>query len=221
MRVLVCFFLIACGARTELGAPRTGDGGVPDVHLVDAHPVDVTNCVFPDISATILTTADDAFDLYVNDQVIGGNQDWTQAQQYTVAIHRDPGMRNVIAIQGANQQNTSGRDRGVLLDMRFTTEAGEQIVVTNAKWRLATSAPGTWFQSTFDDSSWTNAVSEGAYPEGPWGNVLGTTSTAEWIWSYDSDQPANAKVVQETIWLRRDFYIDASGHVTGAASPCD
>lgn len=200
---------------------------MPDVHVVDAdvvdvHVVDVTNpCVFPDITAAIRTTADDEFELHVNDQLVGTNGDWTQAQQYSVTIHRDPGTRNVIAIKGTNLQNTGGRDRGVLLDMRFTTEAGQQTLVTDTKWRFATSAPGNWTSTTFDDSSWKPAVSEGAYPEGPWGNVLGTSSTAEWLWSYDSNEPANAKVVTETVYFRRDFYIDASGHVVDAPAVCD
>ena len=207
-----------------------GDAGaVPDVHVVDAHPIvdahptpDANPCVFPDITAAIRTTADDEFDLWVNDQHVGSNSDWTQAQQYSVTIHRDPGTRNVIAIKGTNLQNTTGRDRGVLLDMRFTTEAGEQTIVTDTKWRLATSVVSTsWTSTTFDDSSWKSAVSEGPYPEGPWGNVLGESSTAEWLWSYDSNQPANAKVVMESVYVRRDFYIDASGHVTDAPGVCD
>lgn len=234
MRAFVCLGLIACGARTELGAGGAGDASiVEDVHAVDAHVVDVhvmdvkppppdAPCLFPEIAASILTTADDQFDLYVNDKLVGTSSDWTQAQSYTVMIHRDPGMRNVIAIQGANLQNTTGRDRGVLLDMRFTTEAGQQTVVTDTKWRLSASfSSSSWFATTFDDSSWTNAVSEGAYPEGPWGNVLGTSSSAEWLWSYDSNLPANQKVVNETIYVRRDFYIDASGHVVDAPSVCD
>jgi hypothetical protein len=59
-------------------------------------------------------------------------------------------------------------------------------------------------------------VSEGAYPEGPWGALLAPLgidgSTAE---------SANAKVVEEEVFLRRDFYVDASGHVTDAPSACD
>lgn len=228
VRPYVFVFLFACGARTELGAPTLGDASVPDdVHVVDAHPMDVHQidvvnpCVFPDITASIMTTADDAFVLYVNDQAVGQNQDWTQAQAYTVTIHRDPGMRNTIAMQGTNLQNTTGRDRGVLLDMRFTTEAGEQTIVTDAKWRLATSVSGNWYATSFDDSGWKNATSEGPYPEGPWGNVFHTQSSAEWLWSYDSNQPANAKVVTETVYVRRDFFLDASGHVVDAASVCD
>ena len=222
MRAFVCISLMACGARTELSAPGVGDGGI-DVHVVDAKPhVDAPNpCVFPDITATIRTTSDDAFDLFVNEQPIGSSSDWTQAQTYDAAIHRDPGTRNVIAIKASNLQNTTGRDRGVLLDMRFTTEAGEQTIVTDTKWRLATTFSPTWMNTAFDDSTWSAAVSEGAYPEGPWGAVLGGSSNAEWLWSYDSNQPANAKVVSETIYVRRDFFIDASGHVVDAASVCD
>jgi hypothetical protein len=233
VRAWLPLFLIACGARTELGAGGlVGDGGVPlpDVHVVDAQPpidakpkVDGPNpCVFPDITATIATTADDEFELFVNDQLVGGNSDWTEAKAYTVAIHRDPGMVNVIAIKGTNLQNTGGRDRGVLLDMRFSTEAGNQFVVTDTKWRMATSVTTpNWSGTTFDDSSWKTAVSEGAYPECPWGNVLGISSNAEWLWSYDSNQPSNAKVVMESVYFRRDFYIDASGHIVDAPGVCD
>src|SRR5207249_4899898 len=107
--------------------------------------------------------------------------------------------------------------------LRFTTEAGEQLVVTKDDWRLSTTAPSLWYSTSFDASSWPHALSEGPYPEGPWGTVFasfGVDSTADWLWSYDSNQPASAKVVSETVYVRRDFYVDASGHVRDTPSSC-
>ncbi len=235
VRVLLCLsFVVACGARTELGVGGSAaDASAPDVHVGDAHvdakldaPPDVPPppCTTLDITGTVYATTDDAFVLYVNDTFIDGTPHlWSDPQEYTVTIHRDPSRRNTIAVQGTNLQNTTGRDRGILLDLRFTTEAGEQIVVTTGDWRLATNAPSSWYLTSFDDSSWQNAFDEGPYPEAPWGTVFaqfGIDTQAHWLWSYDSNQPANAKVVQETVFVRRDFYIDASGHVTDAPSTC-
>ncbi len=234
VRVLSCIslVLVACGARTELGVGVGEDASAPDVHVADARAdahVDAqldapSPCTLLDITGTVYATTDDAFVLYVNDTFIDGTPHlWSDPQEYTVTIHRDPSRRNTIAVQGTNTQNTTGRDRGVLLDLRFTTEAGQQIVVTNGDWRLATNAPASWYLTSFDDSSWQPVFDEGPYPEAPWGTVFapfGIDTQAPWLWSYDSNQPANAKVVQETVFVRRDFYIDASGHVTDAPSAC-
>jgi hypothetical protein len=236
MRHAICLlFFVACGARTELGAPGMNDAGIiADVHVViDAHPVDAhvvdvqtidASCVVADITGTARITTDDNFGLYVNDVLVDDTpRVWSDAQQYTVTIHRDPSRRNTIAIQGTNLYNTDGRDRGVILDLRFDTEAGEQTVVTDGQWRLATSVNAQWYEASFDDSSWQNAFSEGPYGEGPWFSVFsqfGIDSQAEWLWSYDSNKPSSAKVMQEVVYVRRDFYVDASGHVSGSPSAC-
>jgi hypothetical protein len=220
MRRFLCLSLIACGARTELGAGVLGDAGSVDVHVVDAP----NPCSRPDITGTLRATTDDQLVLYVNgDLVDGAPHLWSDARQYTVTLHRDSSLRNAIAIAGSNEMNTDGRDRGVIADLRFTTEAGEQRVVTNGDWRLSATASSGWYETTFDVSSWPKAVSEGPYPENPWGTVFapfGIDSTAEWLWSYDSNEPASAKVVAETVYARRDFYIDADGHVSDSPSLC-
>jgi hypothetical protein len=235
MRHAIGLLFVACGARTELGAPMMLDAGVVAdvksadvVHTIDAHTVDVqtidASCVLADITGTARVTTDDNFILYVNDDLVDDTPRlWNDAQQYSVTIHRDPTRRNTIAIQGTNLQNTEGRDRGIILDLRFTTEAGEQTVVTNGEWRLATSVPAQWYATSFDDSSWQNAFSEGPYGEGPWFSVFsqfGIDSSSEWLWSYDSNKPSSAKVVHEVVYVRRDFYVDASGHVVDSPSAC-
>jgi hypothetical protein len=227
--------VLACGARTPLGEPEEVDAAIADVAVRDVTPHDVgvmrdvtpppvdapTPCSRPDISGTLRVTTDDQFILYVNGALIDANPHmWNDAQTYTITIHRDPMLKNTIAIQGTNLYNIDGRDRGILADLRFMTEAGEQIVVTRSDWKLSTANIPNWTLPSFDDSAWSNAVDEGPYPIAPWGFVFGVNSTADWIWSYDSNKSSGSKPMVEPIYVRRSFYVDASGHLANAPSAC-
>ncbi len=235
--------LVACGARTGLGtrgdasddddasASDAGDAGdandardaTPDVR--DAGP-DVAPPLCPialdaTVNAVVRITTDDDYVLWLNGVLIDATPRlWTNPQTYTVPIFRHPIRRNAIAIQGTNRQNTSGPDRGIVMDLRFTAGASEARVVTDASWRLSSVLVAGWNTASFDASAWTPAFVEGPYGMAPWGNVFGLPSTARWLWSFDSNLPANQKVVQQTVWIHRDFWVDLAGTVRDGPTPC-
>lgn len=138
-------------------------------------------------------------------------------------VLRHPSARNAIAIEGTNRQNVSGPDRGVIADLEITLGAQKVHVVTSGTWRLSTTSVPGWFDPTVDVSGWKGAVVEGPYGMPPWGPVFGAfgvTSTASWLWSYDSNLPSGSKPVVETIWLRRDFFLGVDGTVRDTPGPC-
>lgn len=234
----VALGIVACGARTGLGG--LGDAGLDDgsstVDASDARDAsgDVSADVRPDVApplcpipldatatATIRITTDDDYILYVNGVLIDDTPRlWTSPQTYGVPIFRHPSRRNAIAIQGTNRQNVGGPDRGIVMDLRFTAGSNEARLVTDGGWRLSTVLVAGWNTAGFDASGWPPVVVEGPYGMPPWGNLFGVPSTASWIWSFDSNLPANQKVVTQTIWVHRDFYVDMAGNVRDVPTPC-
>lgn len=236
---LVASVLAGCGARTGLGvgSESTTDASIAfdagdasdakdagrDVGA-DVAPDVVPACPIPfgaTVNATLRMTTDDAYVLYVNGALIDDvPRLWSNPQTYVIPIFRHPGRRNAIAIQGTNQQNTTGPDRGIVADVRFTAGTSEARLVTDGAWRLSTVFVTGWSGAAFDASGWAPVVVEGPYGMAPWGNVFGTPSTARWLWSFDSNLPANQKVVTQTIWIHRDFYVDMAGNVRDTPTPC-
>jgi hypothetical protein len=177
------------------------DGGCP-------LPLDAT------VTATLHITVDNQYVLYVNGNLINSTvYDWGSGQRYTVDLFRYPSRRNTIAVQGTNTSNIDGPDRGVIADTQFDAGGGLQHVVTDAAWQVSSVLVPGWYSTGFDASGWGPAVVEGPNGMSPWGSVFGPSS-AEWLWSYDSNKPSGAKPVLETIYLLRDFYIDGAGNVS-------
>jgi hypothetical protein len=172
------------------------------------------------INATIRTTTDDNYHLYVNGALIDdAERVWSQPQTYSVALFRHPKRENVLGIRGTNTLKIDGLDRGIILDLSFGDGGDAQTVVTDASWKLSTMLESEWFTLGFDDSSWLFATEEGAHGIAPYGAVLGTSS-ATWIWSYDANVAASEKPELEQVWVRKTFYIDAAGRVSDEPTAC-
>jgi hypothetical protein len=92
-------------------------------------------------------------------------------------------------------------------------------VISDATFRFATTLAAGWFDVAFQDAAWSPAIDEGPHGMAPWGAVLGTSS-ARWIWSFDANTPAAQKDAQETVYLRKTFYLDLAGAPTGAPGAC-
>jgi hypothetical protein len=201
----------SAGVGGEGGQARGGSGGTGEPCPFEAGAT---------IRATIRTTTDDNYHLYVNGALIDDVERlWSQPQTYSVDLFRHPDRKNVIAIQGTNTLKIDGLDRGVLLDLSFGDGNAGQTVVTDTSWKLSTTLESEWFTLGFDDSSWLFATEEGTHGIAPYAAVLGTSS-AKWIWSYDANIPAGEKPALEQIWVRKTFYIDADGRVSDEPAVC-
>ncbi len=172
------------------------------------------------VSGTLKITTDDNFRLYVNGTLIDETPRlWFSPQTYMVNVFRHPSRKNVIAVEGINNAEIDGLDRGIVLDLSFDAGAGPQSVLSDTTWKLSTMLETNWFEVAFVDTAWVAATDEGAHGIMPYGNILGTSS-ARWLWSYDANISAASKPTTETIWIRKTFYVNGSGLVSTAGSAC-
>ena len=204
----------ASGGEAGAGGGLAGEGGAGGA----------PECPFAidaGVTGTIKITTDDNFILYLNGALIDETPRlWNSPQTYTVNyVFRHPSRKNVIAVHGINNAEIDGLDRGVIVDLSFDAGAGLQSVLSDATWKLSTTLLKGWFQVAFDDSAWVAATDEGAHGIAPYGNILGTSS-ARWLWSYDSNVPAASKPTTEEVWVRKVFYVSAAGTVSATPSAC-
>lgn len=204
---LVGLLVAACGSPAEVH------------HLPDAPPPppdapDASTCAIPataTVSGRLVVTTDDNLSVWVNGELIDSTiRVWSDPQGYDVTLKRRG--RNVIAVEGRNAQNTSGYDRGILVDLRVPSLA-DGLVVSDTSWKLDTELRIGWEQVDYNDGAWSAPFVEGPATMAPWGNVFGAlapASTAQWLWAYDSSI-ATQKPVSETVYVRRAFQFAAPG----------
>ncbi|MBI3921990.1 MAG: HEAT repeat domain-containing protein [Armatimonadetes bacterium] len=122
--------------------------------------------------ATVLITADNGYDLFVNGSLIGGDAGfdgifWSSVEKYPVEHLLQPG-RNVVAVRGENM----GGPAGLLAAARIEFEGGKFIeLFTDNTWRTSQDVETTWTSTDFDDSKWTAATALGSNGMAPWGKV--------------------------------------------------
>lgn len=170
------------------------------------------------VTATLRVSADDDRRVLVNEVMVDDlvpSRTWHTVSTRTVTLFRHPARANVIAADVRNYQRIGGYDRGLLLDV--SALAGDRLV-TDARWRVSTSSAAGWTTAAFDDSAWSTATAQMQHPGGPYGALFGTT-TAWWIWLYDSSTAAN-KPITEGMFARRIFYIQADGSYADAPGVC-
>lgn len=182
------------------------------------------------VPGELTMTADDAFEVAMGGAVVGTSNNWYTAQSLPVTLNRHPAVKNVIAISAENLQNTGGWDRGVIASLDFDVDGGRR-VVTDSSWKLLATtggvpdggslADGGWADPALDDTTWPAPFLEGPHGMAPWGPILGDAGVgAEWLWSTTSNVPANQKVVDDTVIVRRTFYIGMDGTVLDHPGTC-
>lgn len=123
-------------------------------------------------SATILVTADNEYDLFVNGSFVGGDGGrgtvyWKSVERYQVGPLLKPG-ENVIAIHGV----TLGGSAGLALVARIELASGAVTEIrTDKSWRVNLISDTGWWGMPYDDSPWKHAVKIAPVGEGPWGAV--------------------------------------------------
>ncbi len=209
-------------------ASTGGDaGGTVPPPAVDAGTDAAKPCAIADdatIAAKVLLTADDKKALYVNGVLVVDDTTnlWSTPTTHDVTLALRPGKKNVIAVAASNEQEISGFDRGLLVDLTFGPDGAKTHIVSDATWRVSSTEAVGWFDVAFDDSSFTAAVDQGKVGIAPWGALGGAfDATAGWIWAYDSNLPAAQKPdPPEKLYARKTFYFDAAGNVSATPTTC-
>ena len=151
--------------------------------VVDGDPLDVSDGVFTitgqSTEMEIVINGDDAYELYVNGDFVGGNDQWDVAQTYSVSVLAG---KNVMAVYGRNRGGEGAWIGEVKLD-------GSVVLKTGSNWRRNVEVSSGWTAIDYDDGGWLSAVEHGQYGVSPWHkNIQGfpENSQAQWIWSEDT-----------------------------------
>ena len=125
-------------------------------------PADVASA-----SATVI--CDDQHRLLINGVDLGMAGDWKTPRTYDVLAHLKPGSRNVIAVEGRNEQGTAG----MALRFRATLKDGKKLhIVSDANWLCSNEAPEGWQNLDFSAAAWPKAVVIAKMGDGPWGAIM-------------------------------------------------
>lgn len=198
----------------DAGVVTRADGGVRDAGTSTR---DTGSCPSSETRLAVMATltADNQRRVFFDGLLVEDtNAVWYQPSVLNLELHADPAVRHVLAIEATNLSSQGGFDRGLILELR--TERAT--LVTDERWRVSPSIPAanSWREVGFDDSGWAHAVSQGPNGSGPWGQVMGISGNALWLWSYRSDVDSKPNV--EGIALRRSFAVSPDGTIL--QEPC-
>ncbi|KAF5381885.1 hypothetical protein D9757_007551 [Collybiopsis confluens] len=166
---------------------------------------------------TIGFAADEEATMWVNGNAIVTRAGWLTAGSYCVSLENcDCGF--LIAF---NDTNIIG-PAGLLVDAVVTyTDGSTSPIVSDSSWRTTTGGVPDGFQlSTFDDSAWETAETQGGNGVAPWGHVQRagadpqSLATSQWIWTNEPSPglyPPGARAFRYTMTL-------PAGHTSGTAT---
>ena len=123
-------------------------------------------------SAVVLVTADNGYDLYVGESLVGGDagfdaEYWQSVERYDITALLAAG-KNVLGVKGLNM----GGPAGMLLAARIELEDGTVIEVQSDKsWRTYLLPETAWSTAAYDDAAWLAAVDLGPLGMAPWGKL--------------------------------------------------
>ena len=124
-------------------------------------------------SGTIIVDADDAFTLYINGEVIGSSDSYTQAQRWNF-YPRSSTDTIVLAINATN----NGGPAGFIVAAAFNIVGCSGTALfkvtdgtPDGTWKFNLDVPDGFEQSGYDDSDWGSTIVEGPYGVAPWGSV--------------------------------------------------
>ncbi|KDR76840.1 hypothetical protein GALMADRAFT_27135, partial [Galerina marginata CBS 339.88] len=125
-------------------------------------------------SISVTIAADNEYTLWVQGQQIGSGTDFNVGQTYNLnPIPTGPELLPsaiVIAVEATNQGGPAGLI--AVVNVFLSNGCGSVIsVVTDGTWKSSTTVPNDFQIPNFGDSNWPNAIIEGQYGVGPWGNI--------------------------------------------------
>jgi alpha-L-rhamnosidase len=119
--------------------------------------------------ARFAVTADNYFELYVNEKRVVIGSDWHTAQVADITNQLSVG-KNCLAVTTTNESPSPAGLAGKLV---IEFEQGEPIVQKiDTSWKASTQESPNWTVGTFDDSKWAAAAMVVKMGEGPWGDIV-------------------------------------------------
>ena len=122
--------------------------------------------------ARLRVSADDAFELSVNGEALGGVDNWRIGKQFDLARRLKAGT-NVLAIAAENKPAAvPANPAGLIacLEICFS-DGGTLRLSSDAQWRCVKAAAPGWNSTGFDDTAWAKALTVARYGDPPWGAI--------------------------------------------------
>ena len=118
--------------------------------------------------AVCYITADDAFELSVNGQLVKTGSSHSVIKKVSFKEYLQTGD-NVLAVRGTND-GTSDNPAGLLVAAIIKFQTGDTLeILSDNQWKANTQEVSGWQESGYDDSGWSNAYQFGTYGSSPWG----------------------------------------------------
>lgn len=100
--------------------------------------------------ATVVGTADNHCEIYVNERKVASSDDWGQLADGDASRPIKPGV-NTLSVSAKND----GGPAGMLVYLRVELEDGARLdVFSDATWKATNDPKGRWRVAKFDDSQW-------------------------------------------------------------------
>lgn len=148
-------------------------------------------------TADVLVTADNAYELYVNGSLVGGDSEWKIVGRYDIK-HLLARGANVIAVRGINV----GGPGGLLVAARIELKTGPLEIVTDATWRTTLKEDAQFTQAEYNDSAWAAPIVLGKMGVAPWGKLAWTPDPAAQAASGFREAPAGFAWPAGVVFLR-------------------
>lgn len=120
------------------------------------------------VSARVTATADNDFELWINQEKAIGGANFHEAvsRDVTSLLHEGANLLAVRAANGGESPNPAGLV--VSLRLRFS-DGSTRDLVSDSQWETATSAPADWQSSATAGAPWQSALELGPLGMAPWG----------------------------------------------------
>lgn len=168
--------------------------------------------------AKFVVTADNACELFVNGQQLGGNNDWRQINEIDMTKALQAGS-NLLAIQATNG-GQGPNPAGLIGRYVIEFEQGPALVGDiDQTWKAGRRRHAEWNASKFDDSAWGTAQVICKAGEGPWLSLTTRPTTVSPVAAADPFRsrfsvPADVDVSKCRVVLEMTGLPDNSARVT-------
>ena len=122
--------------------------------------------------AELLITADNSFQIYLNEAAVAEGFDWREVHKLEVGESLKNGG-NIFAIRGENTGELPN-PAGILLHLLIDFEDGtSQEVFSNTDWKSLAETPigDNWTRRAYDDSEWARVRRYGSFGKSFWGKL--------------------------------------------------
>ena len=148
----------------------------PDQNVPDLPPTDTGGTTT--YNASLLLTADDAFEVWVNGKLMGQGNNWQKQHSYSFSLHSG---KNVVAVHAWDEHSVISGFIGALVVNGAVLATG----MPNTWVHVSGLPAGAWQASGYNDASWAAPVVVSASDRASWSccSQAYYNLGAKWVWN--------------------------------------